>query len=150
MKRYADRSSDARESRQRAAPSTLSRRAAIGALGGAGFGGMASVVASTVHGLSGRAAAIIRRGPARLAGAPVAGSAAGQMPKQAAAVKAAAEETSAQSPAWASWTQPALNVADGWSEPDAWMPVIENSRGVPTCTTGSPGWSRPASSLITG
>ncbi len=33
-------------------------------------------------------------------------------------------------PRWASWTVPALNVADGWSEPQAWMPTIENSHHV--------------------
>ncbi len=34
-------------------------------------------------------------------------------------------------PRWASWTVPQLNVADGWSEPSAWMATIENSHKLP-------------------
>lgn len=113
------------------ASGALSRRAAVGVLGGVGIGTMASAIAAKLHSLGHTAAAVVRHGPKRLAGAPAARSGARGMPRQAEAVRAAAEETYAQSPPWASWTQPALNVADGWSEPDAWMPVIENSHGMP-------------------
>jgi ferredoxin len=131
MTRKADDNGTVGDARPDNAPAGLSRRTAVGVLGGTGFGALASAVTAKLRELAGAAEAIARHGPKRLAGSPVAGSGAGRLPKQAAGVQAAAEATYAQSPAWASWTQAALNVADGWSEPDAWMPVIENSHSVP-------------------
>jgi len=90
----------------------MNRRAVVGAFGGAGL-----------RGLGGGARAVVQHGPKRLAGVPAADG-------RAAAIAREAEAAYQSNPAWASWTQPALNVADGWSQPDAWMPVIENSRDV--------------------
>jgi len=107
--------------------SGLSRRTVVGAFGGAGLGALASLVATSVRGLGSGARAIVQHGPKRLAGAPAAQSAT----RQRGVTAAEADATYQENPAWASWTQPALNdVADGWSEPGAWMPVIENSRNV--------------------
>ena len=107
--------------------SGLSRRTVVGAFGGAGLGALASLVATSVRGLGSGARAIVQHGPKRLAGAPAAQS----TTRQRGVTAAEADATYQENPAWASGTQPALNdVADGWSEPGAWMPVIENSRNV--------------------
>lgn len=106
----------------------MSRRAAVGVFGGAGLGALASVFMTGIRGLGGGAKAIAQQGPKRLAGALPARAATRQR-----GVTAAAQAESAyqENPAWASWTQPSLNTADGWSEPSAWMPVIEDSHDVP-------------------
>jgi tetrathionate reductase subunit B len=99
----------------------------VGAFGGAGLGALASLVATSVRGLGGGARALVEHGPKRLAGAP----AGGRATRQRGMTAPEADPSYQENPAWASWTQPALNAADSWSEPDAWMPVIQNSHDVP-------------------
>lgn len=87
----------------------------------------ASVVTAKLRGVKASMRAVVSSdSPKRLAGAPIVKQ------KGAGAESAtAAEALYKLSPRWASWTQPALNVPDGWSEPDEWMPAIENSHDLP-------------------
>ncbi len=86
-----------------------------------------SLLGARLRGLGAVARATMsKNAPARLAGKTVG------RPKGAGATSAAAAEALYKlSPGWAAWTQPGLNVRDGWSEPDEWMPAIENSHGLP-------------------
>ena len=104
----------------------LTRKAALGAFGTAGFGALATLLTKKLRTPGNQAKAIAQRGPKRLAGPIATRSATGG----GGALAERAETTYALKPPWASWTQPALNVQDGWSEPGSWMPVIENSRNV--------------------
>lgn len=108
--------------------SPLTRRSTFAAFGAVGVGSLASLVATKFRGVGGGVKAVVRRGPKRLAGAPAAASQLHGRASTAVAEQAAASYE--LKPPWASWTQPALNVSDGWSQPDAWLPTIQNSRDV--------------------
>ena len=103
-----------------------SRRSAMKLFGAAGIVGGAAVLGAKLRGLGMAARATVSKGaPRRLAGTLV-----GKQRGAGAASAMAAEDLYKLSPGWATWTQPKLNVADGWSEPSQWMPTIENSHDV--------------------
>ena len=104
-----------------------SRRSALKVFGATGLAGIAALLGAKLRGLGVAAkAAVPKTGPTRLAG-----TLAAKQRGAGATSAAAAEDLYKLSPGWAAWTQPALNVPDGWSEPDRWLPVIENSHDLP-------------------
>lgn len=104
-----------------------SRRSALKVFGATGLAGIAALLGAKLRGLGVAAkAAVPKTGPTRLAG-----TLAAKQRGAGATRAAAAEDLYKLSPGWAAWTQPALNVPDGWSEPDRWLPVIENSHDLP-------------------
>ncbi len=104
-----------------------SRRSALRVFGAVGVAGTTALIGAKLRGLSAVARATVpKRAPKWLAGKTV-----GRQKGAGATSAAAAEGLYKLSPGWAAWTQPGLNVSDGWSEPTEWMPAIENSHGLP-------------------